>query len=355
MHFSLKRTVVIILLLTLGFLLNSFTLFLNGPHPYVVPNYSLEDKQYIPPENPITAEGVWLGRLLFYDKLLSGNYKQSCGSCHKQELCFTDGLSLAVGSKGDTLRRNTMPILNLIYHSNRFFWDGHAYSLEKLVRFPVTHPQEMDKDTIVLVKELKNHEYYPALFSYAFPDQEISMDLVSKSIAQFMRIIVTKHARPKNIFKTYGAVKDNLKNSKLIYEKSLGGSLYRFNATCTYCHEGDLLGGLDFANNFINSKDTAMVVPSLINLSYTGPYMHDGRFVNFKKIFEHYEQIIPDLPKNNPTITDGLPCLIEDYDKENFSKLISLFKDTTVLTNQLYSDPYKLKGFNWKINPYLPQ
>lgn len=351
---KLKKVYSVLLFAFIAFVFISFK-NKDKRHPYKVSlftNNSKEDANSSPLGNPMTAEGVWLGRLLFYDTLLSGNHKQSCGSCHKQKFSFTDGLPLAIGSKGDTLNRNTMPILNLAYRSNRFFWDGHASTLEERPRFPITHPLEMNKDTTVLIHELKTHKFYPQLFAKAFPNKDISIVTLSLALAQFMRTIVTRHTALKTYFKN-NAMQSSEEEKRFIQEKNMNGLLARFNATCTYCHEGYLMGGLDFASNFINPKDTDFLVPSLVNVNYTFPLMHTGQYISFASVLSHYESIIPDLPKRNPTILNGLPCLIEEYDKENLDKLFALFQDSTVLTNQLYSNPFAEKGFDYKKNPFV--
>jgi cytochrome c peroxidase len=143
----------------------------------------------IPADNPQTIQGIALGRLLFYDTMLSGNKKQSCGSCHLQQLSFTDGKPLAIGAFGDTIR-NSMTLVNMAW-SKDFFWDGRVKQLEDLMKYPITNPKEMAKDTVLLIKKLKEHNYYPKLFAMALPEEDISIKTLSKALAQFVRIIVT--------------------------------------------------------------------------------------------------------------------------------------------------------------------
>ena len=97
------------------------------PHPYELQYPEAFGKPYIPENNRLTEEGIWLGRLLFYDSILSINKKMSCASCHQQGLSFTDGRPLAIGVFGDTLTRNSMALLNLAW-GNSFFIPAMAWS-----------------------------------------------------------------------------------------------------------------------------------------------------------------------------------------------------------------------------------
>ena len=156
-----------------------------------LPSYLLPI-QY-PAGNPSTEEGVELGRMLFYDTILSGNQKQSCASCHRQELAFTDGREISIGSQGRKAHRNSLTLVNPGWQ-DRFFWDGRASSLEELIHFPVTDSLEMNADTLKIEKRLNRDKKYAALFQKAFGKTRITMPLVAKAISQFLRTIVSYRA-----------------------------------------------------------------------------------------------------------------------------------------------------------------
>ena len=92
----------------------------QGPTPYQLNIPAGLPSMIIPADNPLTVEGVYLGRMLFYDPILSGNNTQSCGSCHMQQHGFTDGLKYSVGIDGVEGTRNAMPLINLGWQSTFF-------------------------------------------------------------------------------------------------------------------------------------------------------------------------------------------------------------------------------------------
>jgi cytochrome c peroxidase len=147
----------------------------------------------VPASNPMSAAKVELGRHLFYDKRLSVNGRQSCASCHKQELAFTDGLARAKGSTGELHPRSSMSLVNVAYAPVLTWANPTLTSLEEQALTPMfgEHPIEMG---------LKGHEEevldavradatYQRLFPPAFP--EVSIDTITKAIAAFERSIVS--------------------------------------------------------------------------------------------------------------------------------------------------------------------
>ncbi len=323
------------------------------PTPYSLKyNPDLFSEPNIQPDNPLTIEGIRLGRLLFYDTLLSGNGRQSCGSCHLQDYSFTDGKMLAVGSKGDTVERNTMSLVNLAW-GNRFFWDGRVETLEALVRHPITDPLEMALDEKMLEQKLKKHAHYPALFQQAFPDEAINMNTVSKAISQFLRTIVSKgkvlpdSINPESYLKFLG---DHINYSLALQEASFKGMYLRLGAMCTPCHTTESFGGELMANNLLEPNQTELFkVPSLMNVLQTAPYMHDGRFGNVDEILPHYEKVLHNLQAANPHLDlELVQNMITDFDKQHFRQFLELFTDSSILMRNDFSNPFAEQNFDWK-------
>ena len=120
----------------------------------------------IPAENPLSVEGIALGRKLFYDNLLSANNTMNCGSCHQLRNYFVDSnLALSVGIDGIAGTRNSMPLFNIGY-SKKFFWDGGAADLESQVMGPITNPVEMHETMANVVNKLQSHPQYPSLLLF---------------------------------------------------------------------------------------------------------------------------------------------------------------------------------------------
>jgi cytochrome c peroxidase len=311
-------------------------------------------KPNIPLDNPMTEEGVLLGRYLFYDPILSGNNQQSCGSCHQQKLSFSDGKKLAVGAYGNVLHRNTPSLVNLAW-VQEYFWDGREHSLEQLVRFPVTNPKEMGQDTIELIRELSSSERYPEMFKQAFGSDEITMERVSKAIAQFMRTITSNGVvLPQSVLAITpsGSSEYDFVVSRLL-NKSLQGMYFRLADLCGGCHSSVIYNGDRLANNLAVPKDTMMKIPALTNIALTAPYMHNGRFNTLREVLLHYKDHIHDLPPQNPgfnfnakdddiknLVKDPKELDISDYELEHVDEFFRFFTDSTILTRKDLSDPF---------------
>jgi cytochrome c peroxidase len=316
-----------------------------NPTPYVLVFDENElGNPTIPSTNPLTIEGVKLGRLLFYDSILSSNNEMSCGTCHIQSKSFTDGNRLAVGTYGDTLGRNTMSLLNLAWASE-FFWDGRVRTLEQLVREPVTNPLEMAQDTIELVTELSTHQYYPTLFEKAFPNEALSMGTISKAIAQFLRTIVSNGLNVDyDSLDSLDYTMEDISEAEIAQEASLRGSFIRFSEMCSPCHTGAVYGNVHLANNAL--VDTLFKAPTLLNIMHTGPYMHDGRFAQLREVLEHYQDHLDSIPRLNPGIELNRMNLLTPFDLAHADEIFQLFQDTLVLANPAFSDPF-VEGFSW--------
>ena len=169
----------------------------GAPTPYDLNAPSHFPKMYIPPENPLTEEGVLLGRMLFYDPILSADSSMSCASCHRQELAFTDGLSLSPGIDGIAGRRSSMSLFNIGYVERGLFWDGRVGTLEEQALLPVEDPVELHTTWPEVEEKLQRHPDYPLLFKKAFEIEykdEITKALAARAMAQFERTLISGEA-----------------------------------------------------------------------------------------------------------------------------------------------------------------
>jgi len=260
-------------------------------------------------EDPLTKEGVQLGRHLFYDPILSLDSTIACASCHDPRKAFTDNLAVSPGVGGTVGNRSSMTVLNTAYFYKGLFWDGRAAFLADQAAQPVENPVEMHEMWPAVINKLKRHPNYPAMFRKAFginSKSEISKELATKAIAQFERILLT--------------------GGNSIYQKQIRGELFfdadqqeghdlYFNidvlipdAECFHCHAAPLMMANDYFNNGIDTvtslddfKDTGrggitgvrfdngkFKAPTLYNIALTAPYMHDGRFKTLEEVIEHY-------------------------------------------------------------------
>lgn len=305
--------------------------------------------------NPLTLEGVELGRKLFYDKLLSRTQTQSCGSCHDPMFAFTDhGKQFSTGVGGQVGFRNSMPIFNLAYvelyakTNHRFFWDGATPTLEDQALAPITNPIEMDETLPNVLNKLQTHPQYPSLFKKAFGRDSITTKMLMQAIAQFERSILTGNTR-FNMLMVLGV--ENIGNLLTPAEKR-GYEVFRLEekGDCFHCHNlGTLTLTTDnsFRHNGHSSADKGLGgitnnpddngkfrVPSLYNLIYTAPYMHDGRFKTLEEVVEFYNSGVVRMPPTDPVLVkhpNGLE--LTDQEKSDLVAFLKTMTDTTLANN----------------------
>lgn len=314
----------------------------------------------IPADNPMTVEGVELGRKLFYDERLSGDNTMSCASCHAPEIAFSDTGAFSIGIDGLPGGRNAMPLVNLGW-AERFFWDGRKESLEEQALAPVTDVVEMHETWPNAVSELQEDDLYPLLFEKAFGSKIIDSVMVAKAIAQFERTLLSANSpmdKYMNANNTIGSSGWSMMDEQAAY---LGFVIFidENKGDCFHCH-GDSFKPLWTDNLFHNNGLDAVITdrglgavtgnpaddgkfktPTLRNLVFTAPYMHDGRFETLDEVINHYSEGLQHSPTIDPlmkTVGEGGVQLTaeEKYYLKMF--LISL-SDSTYVTDERYADP----------------
>jgi len=307
----------------------------------------------IPSDNTLTNEGVQLGRKLFYDPILSGDGTQSCADCHKQSNAFADNLRFSVGIDGIEGTITSMPIFNAAWNfGEQFFWDGRAINLEDQALQPVTNPIEMHNTWEKAVSDLQNHAEYPELFQNAFKTDVITKELVAKAIAQFERILVSANSRfDKHLLNEIILTEDELEGFNIFMDETKGD--------CFHCHGSDMnpiWSDNSFHNNGLDADvlNTGLGVitgnpadygkfksPSLRNLSFTAPYMHDGRFETLDEVINHYSEGLVFSPTIDPLmkkVNEGGVHLTADEKAKLKAFLVSL-SDNDFITNPDFQAP----------------
>lgn len=267
-------------------------------------------KPVIPTNNPLTKEGIALGKKLFFDKLLSKNNTQSCASCHSPKRAFTDVTRFSDGVDGTFGTRNSMPLFNLAWNfDDRFAWDGKEVGLEKQALEPVRNPIEMHSRWTIVAQKLQNHPEYPTLFRQAFGASTIDSTLVTKAIAQFERTLISGNSKFDKYLRGEAQLTPEERNGFDVFMDETRGD-------CFHCHGSDnnpLWTDNKFHNNGLDATFTDLGfgavtgdprdngkfrTPSLRNLVFTAPYMHDGRFATLEEVINHYSEGL----KSSPTI-----------------------------------------------------
>ena len=248
----------------------------------------------IPPDNLLTIEGIALGKRLFADPILSVDSTIACASCHLPAHAFSDPRPFSQGVGGVT-SRNSMPLFNVLWSSS-FFWDGRAASLEDQALEPVQRPVEMGEDWDRVVAKLERHAEYPALFARAFGDAPINRQLVVQAIAQFERTLISADSKYDRWLAGQATFAPEEERGFLLFHTEAGD--------CFHCHGAPLFTDNEFHNNGLDldPPDAGLAAltgkrldrgkfktPTLRNVEYTAPYMHDGRFQTLEEVVEHYD------------------------------------------------------------------
>lgn len=247
-----------------------------------------------PGDNQWTQERSELGKMLFFDPRLSGSNWISCATCHNPALGWSDGLPTAIGNGQKVLGRATPTILNAAYNPLQM-WDGRFRSLEKQALGPMTAAGEMNQDLGELKNELNAIQGYVKLFNQAYPGEGINENTIAKAIASFERTIVSTEAP----FDRW--VKGDKNAISTAAQK--GFKLFEGKAGCSKCHSGFNFSDNGFHNIGLKSDDQgryairkvkilkgAFKTPTLRDIEYTAPYMHNGQYKTLEEVVDHYNR-----------------------------------------------------------------
>lgn len=302
-----------------------------------------------PEANPTTVQGVELGRRLFYDPILSADSTQACASCHQLGRALSDTSRFSIGIDGLRGDRNAPNIFNLAW-GRVFFWDGRASGLEDQARGPVENPIEMHESWDRVVLKLARHRDYPTYFGRAFGDEEVTDERATRAIAQFERTILSHDAKYDRV----------LRGEELFSASELRGYQLFFTerADCFHCHGNVLATDFDFHNVGLEAvpidrgraKETGLPedegmfkTPSLRNIVYTAPYMHDGRFRSLDEVIDHYNSNVVESPNRSPfahlAATGGLRLTAGE--KADLKAFILTMTDSSFVRDPDYENPFE--------------
>jgi cytochrome c peroxidase len=306
----------------------------------------------IPTNNPQTFEGVTLGKKLFFDTILSSNGTQSCASCHSPQNAFTDNTPTSDGVDGVFGTRNSMPLFNLAWnYGERFAWDGKELSLERQAEEPVQNPIEMHSNWNNVIDRLQNHSEYPELFRLAFKTSTITKELTTKAIAQFERTLISADSK----FDRYSLGQATLTQQEL---NGLDIFLREDKGDCFHCHgnpNNPLWTDNDFHNNGLDATFTDLGLgavtgdtndngkfrsPSLRNLAFTAPYMHDGRFATLDDVINHYSEGLVNSPTIDPLMKqiDQGGVKLTTQEKSDLKAFLLSLSDPSFINNTEFQD-----------------
>jgi cytochrome c peroxidase len=330
-----------------------------SPTPVVLQGPTGFPQMDIPADNQTTIEGIDLGKRLFYDSILSADFTMSCASCHLPEGNFTDNFAVSKGIDGIAGRRSAMSLLNIGFADQGLFWDGRSATLEDQALLPVEDTIELHNTWMEVVDRLKDHDLYPELFRKAFGierKEQITKELAAKAMAQFERSLISSGtSRYDRFFR---------EEIELTDEEFLGYVLFFDldpdvpDAECGHCHNAPLFTTNQYFNNGIepvsdlesfpdkgrgvvsgdNLDNGRFRVPTLRNIEFSAPYMHDGRFQTLEEVVDHYNSGGHFQINKDPLIR---PLGLLDYEKAALIAFIKTLSDTTFLKDPKHQDPFK--------------
>ncbi|MBN8790526.1 MAG: hypothetical protein J0I84_25890 [Terrimonas sp.] len=325
-----------------------------------------------PKDNPSTPEKIELGRLLFYDPILSGGKDVACATCHHPEFGYAESLELSIGVNGKGLgerrafnrhndipftKRNAQSLLNVAFNGidndgnyipeeAPMFWDLRAKGLEEQATFPVKTLEEMrghsfKEDSIAneVAKRVDKIPEYKQLFKKNFPECEtVTIAYITKALAAFERSLVANNSR----FDKYMRGEKNALSAR-----ELDGMKEFIKAGCARCHSGPMLS--DFKLHVLGVQENeknlvpdsgynnthAFRTPTLRNLRVTRPYMHSGKIQTLDNVMLFYEDLRGKPPPNKSITWDNLDSLAKMV-KVEFKNIDAIVEFMNTLNDDNY-------------------
>ena len=314
----------------------------------------------LPADNPLTEQGVQLGKMLFYETMLSKDGSQACASCHRQPDGFSDSTRFSVGVELLPGKRQAMPVFNMAWHSNEFFWDGRSNSLRDQSLKPIQDPLEMNETLENVIAKLSNSEMYQDQFTKAFGSPEVTDEKMSLAMEQFMLSIVSFNSKYDKYLLGEVELSESEERGRMLFEQEYNPFFPEASgADCAHCHGGANFENDRYMNNGLDTDGTMtdigrgevtqnasdngkFKVPSLRNIAVTAPYMHDGRFQTLEEVVDHYNEGIKESSTVDITVlnTKSTGLLLTEQDKKDLVNFLKTLTDDTFLNEPTYKSPF---------------
>jgi len=306
------------------------------PKGWPQPHYNFEN-------NPLTDDGFELGRKLFFDNRLSRGNTVSCGSCHQPFSAFAQlDHPVSHGVEDRLGTRNSPGLFNLAWHTS-FFWDGGVNHIENQPIAPIQNPLEMDETLENIIAKLNEDADYRNRFRKVYGSDTINSQRIFKAITQFMAALVSSNSK-------YDKYTRGESGGTLTSEEVRGLSV--FTGKCASCHTPPLFSDFSYRNNGLmpsGAKDSGRAhitgdpadlykfkVPSLRNLKYTMPYMHDGRFNTLEKVLDHYATGIHASPTLDTKLSAGIQLTAQE--RADLIAFLNTLNDNSFVQNPRFQE-----------------
>ena len=313
----------------------------------------------LPADNPLTVAGVQLGRMLFYEKMLSKDGSQACADCHLQQDAFSDVRRFSIGVEGLPGKRQAMAVMNLAWHRNGLFWDGRAPLLRDQALKPIQDPLEMNETLPNAVSKLAAEKTVTDQFIRAFGDATVTPERIGLALEQFMLSMVSNHSKYDWWKAGTAALTESEERGRVLFFAEFDPFGSERGAECFHCHGGFNFTNDQFRNNSLDADadqqdegrrkvtmspadQAKFKVPSLRNIALTAPYMHDGRFSTLEEVIDHYNTGV----KQSTTLDELMQFNLQPgglqltaQDKADLIAFLKTLTDETFLTNAAYAKP----------------
>lgn len=314
----------------------------------------------LPADNTLTVAGVALGRMLFYEPLLSKDDSQACADCHKQQDAFSDIRRFSIGVEQLPGKRQAMPVMNLAWHQNGLFWDGRAPKVRDQALRPIQDPLEMNETLPNVIAKLSGEKKYTDQFIRAFGDPTVTAERMGLAMEQFMLTMVSNNSKYDRYLRGAATLTETEERGRALFFNEFDPIGSERGAECFHCHAGHNFTNDEFMNNGLDT-DASMTdegrqkvtnnpsdrgkfkTPSLRNIALTPPYMHDGRFATLEAVLDHYNTGV----KNSSTIEFILQYNLQpgglqltEMEKADLVAFLKTLTDMEFLTNTAYQSPF---------------
>ena len=335
----MRHNEIISLVLFLGFIVGCQTTDPVEADTFKQTHRPVFDEVSYPEDNTYTPERWQLGKLLFYEEMLSVDTSISCASCHKAELAFSDNRATSPGVKDRPGKRNSPGLTNVAYHPY-YTREGGVPSLEMQVLVPLQEHNEFDFNIVDAGERLKNDSTYRRLSQLAYgraPDYYV----VTRALATFERSFISDQSK---LDRSYVDPNTTLTDS----ERAGMELFYSDRTSCASCHGGFNFTDYSFKNNGLyveyndpgrmrltgeTSDQAVFKVPSLRNIELTGPYMHDGSVETLEQVIEHYNTGGKPHPNKSDLIR---PLNLTSKEKSDLKAFLLCLTDREFTTNPIF-------------------
>ena len=295
--------------------------------------------------NQVTNAGFALGKKIFFDTRLSSDGTVSCATCHQPFAAFANfAHPLSHGVNGQFGHRNAPALFNLAWHKS-FMWDGGVNNIENQPINPIQNPVEMNMPLASVLNLLSSDPDYPNMFKDAFGDKTINSQRLSRALAQFMGVLQSYNSKYDHYIR--GEAGGDMTSQEL-------SGLNIYQQKCAQCHPAPLFSDFSYRNNGLQpdptlndsgrahiTRDTndmyKFKVPSLRNLKYSIPYMHDGRFNALYQVFDHYATGIYKTGTLDTALQNGIQ--LTSQQRDDLSAFLNTLNDTGFVNDPRFQKP----------------